>query len=80
MTKSAAKDLTPEGIRVNSVHPGTIGTGIDTEENQMKIAGDIPAERIGRPEEVTNMILYLASDEASYSTGAEFVVDGGWTS
>lgn len=80
MTKSAAKDLTPEGIRVNSVHPGTIGTGIDTEENQMSIAENIPSRRIGEAEEVTNMILYLASDEASYSTGAEFIVDGGWTS
>ncbi len=80
MTKTAAKEMSPEGIRVNSVHPGTIATGIDSEERQEEIAKDFPLERVGEPEEVTNMIVYLASDESSYSTGAEFVVDGGWTS
>lgn len=80
MTKTAAQEFSPEGIRVNSVHPGTIATGIDSEENQEAMAENFPMRRVGKPEEVANMITYLASDESSYSTGAEFVVDGGWTS
>lgn len=80
MTKTAAKEMGAEGIRVNSVHPGTIATGIDSEENQQALAKDFPLERVGEPDEISNMIVYLSSDESSYSTGAEFVVDAGWTS
>lgn len=75
LTKSVALELGPRGVRVNSVHPGFIETpmtaGID--------AGDllIPLGRGARPEEVSQTIVFLASDESSYSTGAEFVVDGG---
>jgi 3alpha(or 20beta)-hydroxysteroid dehydrogenase len=77
LTKSASQELGGYGIRVNSVHPGFIETamtaGIDSKQLQ------IPMHRGARPEEVSRMIVFLASEDASYSTGAEFVVDGGMT-
>jgi 3alpha(or 20beta)-hydroxysteroid dehydrogenase len=82
MSKSAAIDLGPLGIRVNSVHPGGIDTPMvsfgNTEESLW--AKKLPAGRMGRPEEVANVVTFLASDEASYVTGAEWSVDGGATS
>jgi 3alpha(or 20beta)-hydroxysteroid dehydrogenase len=84
LTKNAAIELGQYGIRVNSVHPGGIwtdmgGKGLISEEdmNQMVYA-DFPIPRVGQPEEVANVTLFLATDEASYSTGSEFVADGGW--
>lgn len=80
LTKTAAIDLGHDGIRVNSVHPG----GIDTP----MIAGTtgdapfyrrLPVPRMGSPDEVARAVLFLASDEASYTTGAELAVDGGAT-
>jgi 3alpha(or 20beta)-hydroxysteroid dehydrogenase len=83
MTKAAALQLSPLGIRVNSVHPGVIETSMVTDgdafEAIKQFAKQIPVRRIAKPEEVSNLVLYLASDESSYSTGAEFVVDGGLT-
>lgn len=83
MTKAAALELSHSGIRVNSVHPGVIQTPmIDQEDSREAIkqfAKSIPLERIAEPGEVTNMVLFLASDEASYVTGSEFIVDGGIT-
>lgn len=83
MTKAAALELSHSGIRVNSVHPGVIQTPmIDQEGSREAIkqfAKSIPLERIAEPGEVTNMVLFLASDEASYVTGSEFIVDGGIT-
>ncbi|MFZ4690579.1 MAG: glucose 1-dehydrogenase, partial [Polymorphobacter sp.] len=77
LTKAVAAELAPFGVRCNSVHPGIIDTpmaeGLNTQ------GYDYPIGRMARSEEVTNLVLYLASDEASYSTGAEFVVDGGLT-
>lgn len=80
MTKSAAIDLAQRGIRVNSVHPGMIRTpmlaGTDMAED---LAHMIPLGRLGQPSDITNIVVYLASDESAYTTGAEFVIDGGWT-
>jgi 3alpha(or 20beta)-hydroxysteroid dehydrogenase len=77
LTKSAALELGPSGIRVNSIHPGLIKTPM-TEW----VPEDIFTTALGRiaqPVEVSNMVIYLASDDSSYSTGSEFVVDGGTT-
>ena len=83
MTKAAALQLSPYGIRVNSVHPGVIETPMVTEgeayETIKKFAKQIPMRRMAKPEEVSNLVLYLASDESKYSTGSEFVIDGGLT-
>jgi 3alpha(or 20beta)-hydroxysteroid dehydrogenase len=81
MTKAAALELGPKGIRVNSIHPGAILTDMSraglahVEGNPL---GGLPIPRIGEPEEVARLALFLASDDASYSTGSEFVIDGGW--
>lgn len=75
LTKSTALELGPSGIRVNSIHPGLIKTPM-TEW----VPDDIFQTALGRaaePVEVSNLVVYLASDESSYSTGSEFVVDGG---
>ncbi|MEO8815870.1 MAG: SDR family oxidoreductase [Mycobacterium sp.] len=75
LTKSTALELGPSGIRVNSIHPGLIKTPM-TEW----VPDDIFQTALGRaaePKEVSNLVVYLASDESSYSTGSEFVVDGG---
>ena len=83
MTKAAAINLAPMGIRVNSVHPGVIATPMvvqqDTKAAVEEFAKHIPLKRVAQPEEVSNMVLFLASDESSYSTGSEFVIDGGLT-
>lgn len=83
MTKAAAMNLAPMGIRVNSVHPGVIATPMviqeDTKAAVEEFSKSIPLKRLAQPEEVSNMVLFLASDESSYSTGSEFVIDGGMT-
>lgn len=82
-TKSIAIQYAKDNIRCNSVHPGPIDTPMtdrtryDVEFNK-KLISKIPMGRIGRPEEVATGVLYLASDESSYVTGAELVIDGGW--
>jgi NAD(P)-dependent dehydrogenase (short-subunit alcohol dehydrogenase family) len=85
MTKQLAAEGAPHGLRVNAVSPGMIRTAA-TEGNLLaadhpmrSIAGSIPLGRIGAPEEVANCALFLASDEASYVTGANLMVDGGWS-
>ncbi|WP_156690464.1 SDR family oxidoreductase [Mycobacterium sp. Marseille-P9652] len=77
LTKSAALELGPSGIRVNSIHPGLIKTPMTewVPEDIFTTA----LSRIGEPKEVSQLVVYLASDESSYSTGSEFVVDGGTT-
>ena len=83
MTKAAAIECSHYGIRVNSVHPGVIETPMVTQGDAVEaikeFAKHIPLKRMAQPEEVTNLVLFLASDESSYSTGSEFIVDGGLT-
>jgi 3alpha(or 20beta)-hydroxysteroid dehydrogenase len=80
MTKATAMEYGRNNIRVNSVHPGFIMTPMMVEATDEK-GGDamslIPLGRIADPQEVTNLVLFLASDEASYITGSEHVVDAG---
>jgi NAD(P)-dependent dehydrogenase (short-subunit alcohol dehydrogenase family) len=83
MSKSAAIRYAKEGIRVNSIHPGFIDTpmlaqvkGTDVEK---VILADTPMGRLGRSDEIGKVIAFLASDAASYMTGSEVYVDGGWT-
>ncbi len=83
MTKSAAVQYARDGIRVNSVHPGfmppmlTSKTTADPAMRAEMLKG-VPMARAGRPDEVAYAVLFLASDEASYVTGTELVVDGGF--
>jgi len=83
MTKTIALECATDAIRVNSVHPGMIATNIqgdalaDNAENYDATIALIPMRRMGAPEDVAYMNLFLASDESNYVTGAEFVVDGG---
>lgn len=83
MTKAAALECAPFGIRVNSVHPGVVATPMimqgDTKAAVEAFAKSIPLRRVAQPEEVSRLVLYLASDDSSYSTGSEFIVDGGLT-
>ncbi|GAB6991031.1 glucose 1-dehydrogenase [Paenibacillus pini] len=83
MTKAAALQLAPLGIRVNSVHPGVIETPMVTQgdavETIKEFSKHIPLRRLAQSEEVSDLVLFLASDESSYSTGSEFVIDGGLT-
>jgi 3alpha(or 20beta)-hydroxysteroid dehydrogenase len=83
MTKSAAIELASTGVRVNSIHPGIINTQMaglfDDLGVRDAVDSRIPLGREADPMEVANLALYLASDESSYSTGSEFVVDGGFT-
>jgi len=87
MTRVAAMELAPVGIRVNSIHPGFVLTqmGVPEGANASEVHGLIetyagrmaPLGRAGRPEEIARLALFLASDESAYSTGSEFVADGG---
>lgn len=77
MTKAAAVDLGKDGIRVNSVHPGLTRTGMLEPAVEEALSRRALLGRVADPDEVSSLVLYLASDDASYSTGAEFLVDGG---
>jgi len=79
LTKSTALGWAKQGVRVNSVHPGFIQTPILGETDQQMLADITPMGRIGQPEEMAAVICFLASDQASFVTGAEFVADGGYT-
>jgi len=83
MTKVAAMELGGQGIRVNSVHPGMIDTGMTREHGgdlAMEFgASKVALKRVGVPKDVAPLYVYLASEESSYVTGAEFTVDGGAT-
>jgi cyclopentanol dehydrogenase len=83
LTKAAAVQYGPDRIRVNSVHPGLINTTmidiIPKEQRDHIVKSVVPLRREGTPEDVAKLVLFLASDDSSYCTGAEFVVDGGLT-
>ena len=85
MTKSIASKYAKDGIRCNSVHPGPIDTdmghtAVPPDQLKERLYERIPMGRFGTAEEVANVILFLASDESSFVTGSEVVVDGGATS
>ena len=85
MTKVAALELGSKGIRVNSVHPGMIDTRMvrdaagGAEIDLSPVGKKVALGRVGRPEEIADLVVFLASNESSYCTGAEFVADGGAT-
>jgi 3alpha(or 20beta)-hydroxysteroid dehydrogenase len=79
MTKGAARELGPYGIRVNSIHPGIIDTPMMADHDIEAMAKLVPLGRYAGPDEVAKLALWLASDDSAYSTGGEFLVDGGMT-
>jgi NAD(P)-dependent dehydrogenase (short-subunit alcohol dehydrogenase family) len=84
LTKSAAIEAAPAGVRVNIVAPGPIETGMldrftGTAENKAGLVAGVPLGRVGSPEEVAQAIVFVASDKASFITGASLMVDGGIT-
>ena len=86
MSKSVAMEGAKDNIRCNSVHPGVIWTNMQSEATGQSdpsgvnvSSARVPLGRIGQPEDIANCILYLASDESNYVTGAEFTVDAGMT-
>jgi NAD(P)-dependent dehydrogenase (short-subunit alcohol dehydrogenase family) len=84
LTKSAALEAAASGVRINMVAPGPIETGMlnrftGTAERKAALAATVPLNRVGRPEEIAQTILFLASDRASFVTGASYLVDGGKT-
>jgi NAD(P)-dependent dehydrogenase (short-subunit alcohol dehydrogenase family) len=84
LTRSAALEAAEFGVRVNVVAPGPIDTAMltrftGTAERKAGLVAGVPLQRMGRPEEIAQMIVFLASDKASFSTGATFAADGGKT-
>jgi len=84
ITRSAAQELGPLGIRVNSVHPGGVLTSMSITAAEVMTGVDpsaflksLPIARFAEPVEISRLVGFLASDESSYTTGAEFVADGG---
>ncbi len=83
-TKATAIQYAQDGIRANSVHPGPVATpmtesGRSDPERYKTTVSRIPLGRYGQPEDVAYGVLFLASDESSFMTGSELVIDGGWT-
>jgi 3alpha(or 20beta)-hydroxysteroid dehydrogenase len=83
LTKQVAIEYGEHNIRANSVHPGYIRTPMMTaalDADQIKVAsGSVPIKRVGEVDDVSNLVVFLASDEASFITGSEYIIDGGLT-
>ncbi|HWY53214.1 MAG TPA: glucose 1-dehydrogenase [Terriglobales bacterium] len=84
LTKSAALEVAGTGVRINVVAPGPIETAMlsrftGTDEKKASLAARVPLKRVGRPEEIAQTIAFIASDKASFITGASYLVDGGKT-
>jgi 3alpha(or 20beta)-hydroxysteroid dehydrogenase len=79
MTKAAARELGPFGVRVNSIHPGSVDTPMVAGTRLDEIAAHVPLGRVASADDVAKLALWLASDDSSYATGAEFLLDGGVT-
>lgn len=82
LTKAAALEVAESGVRVNVVAPGATDTGMlsrftGTSENKDALIAHVPVKRAGKPEEIAQTIVFLASEKASYMTGASIAVDGG---
>ena len=85
MTEALAVELAPYNIRVNAISPGMIETSMISSVKQdpkmmEAMLARVPMRRVGRSEEVSNLVLFLASDDSSYMTGSTVVIDGGWLS
>lgn len=83
MTEALAVELAPFNIRVNAISPGAIETPmvdlLKTDPKTMEgVLARVPLHRMGKPEEVSNLVLFLVSDDSSYMTGSTVVIDGGW--
>lgn len=84
LTKEMALELARFGVNVNAIAPGIIETDmtkgiLSDEKSRQAMLANIPLRRIGKPEDIANAVLFLASDDASYITGTTLIVDGGWT-
>ena len=81
LTKTAALELGRDNIRVNSIHPGNVRTPMVASPDAAAAGGgavrDLSIPRMAEPDEITRLVLFVASDEASFSTGSEFIADGG---
>jgi NAD(P)-dependent dehydrogenase (short-subunit alcohol dehydrogenase family) len=77
LTRNAAAELAPFGIRVNAVFPGPIATPMLDDATQLRLAASSAFGRIGQPAEIADAVAFLVSEEASFITGSELVVDGG---
>jgi len=82
ITKSLAKVYSPEGVRFNAVSPGYVITDISKgwlEQSWERVNSGILLGRIGKPEEIAPLVMFLASDDSSYITGSDFIIDGGYS-
>lgn len=79
LTRAAALEYAPHNIRVNSISPGGVETPMNNDEPQGGTSSSAPLGRRARPEEISPLVVYLASDASSYATGADFLIDGGVT-